>query len=192
MDQADAENPPGIGSDTTNQFWDDLISVREVSLLTKLSKDQVQLGLAQGRIRGKLLGKVWVVSRFSAMQYSNGSVLKHKAGAEPGTEKAKHGGQAVLRKYGPEYFQRLSVLGGEAMCRKYGTDFWKKIGKAGGEVLKQKYGPNHYFQMGKKSGESRRKGRQTEPEAENPNVVGRLRKPCAKNMGTTISRRSGK
>lgn len=36
-----------------------------------------------------------------------------KRGPEPGSQKAKHGGQAVREKYGPEFYSRIGKKGGE-------------------------------------------------------------------------------
>lgn len=170
-----------LPEDDWGQFWEDLVSLREAARITHLSKGQLLLRLQQGLIQGKLLSKVWVVSKSSAVQYVTSHKRKDKPGAEPGTEKARHGGQAILDRYGPAYFQHLSALGGAAMRQKYGADFYQRIGKAGGEALKEKYGPDHFHQLGKKSGESKRKARQKAPGTEE-NSRGRQAVPLGEAM----------
>ena len=44
-----------------------------------------------------------------------------KRGPEPGSDKAKHGGQAVREKYGPEFYSRIGKKGGEAVKQKLGS-----------------------------------------------------------------------
>ncbi len=76
-----------------------------------------------------------------------------KRGPEPGSDKAKHGGQAVREKYGPEFYSRIGKKGGEAVKTKLGSAFYAEIGKKGGESTKRQQGPEFYSRIGKKGGE---------------------------------------
>jgi len=76
-----------------------------------------------------------------------------KRGPEPGSQKAKHGGQAVREKYGPEFYSRIGKKGGEAVKEKLGPAFYAEIGKKGGESTKRQQGPEFYSRIGKKGGE---------------------------------------
>jgi general stress protein YciG len=76
-----------------------------------------------------------------------------KRGPEPGSQKAKHGGQAVREKYGPEFYSRIGKKGGEAVKEKRGPAFYAEIGKKGGESTKRQQGPEFYSRIGKKGGE---------------------------------------
>ncbi len=77
----------------------------------------------------------------------------NKRGPEPGSEKARHGGQAVREKYGPEFYSRIGKKGGEAVKNKLGSGFYAEIGKKGGESTKRQQGPEFYSRIGKKGGE---------------------------------------
>jgi uncharacterized protein len=76
-----------------------------------------------------------------------------KRGPEPGSPKAKHGGQAVREKYGPEFYSKIGKKGGEAVKEKLGPSFYAEIGKKGGESTKRQQGPEFYSRIGKKGGE---------------------------------------
>src|SRR5262245_27391955 len=76
-----------------------------------------------------------------------------KRGPAPGSEKARHGGQAVREKYGPEFYSRIGKKGGEAVKQKHGPTFYAEIGKKGGESTKRQQGPEFYSRIGKKGGE---------------------------------------
>jgi general stress protein YciG len=76
-----------------------------------------------------------------------------KRGPQPGSEKAKHGGQAVREKYGPDFYSRIGKKGGEAVKEKHGPAFYAEIGKKGGETTKREHGPEFYSRIGKKGGE---------------------------------------
>jgi uncharacterized protein len=43
------------------------------------------------------------------------------------------GGDAVKKKYGPEFYKRIGRKGGEATKAVYGREFYESIGKKGGE-----------------------------------------------------------
>jgi general stress protein YciG len=76
-----------------------------------------------------------------------------KRGPQPGSEKAKHGGQAVREKYGPDFYSKIGKKGGEAVKEKHGPAFYAEIGKKGGETTKREHGPEFYSRIGKKGGE---------------------------------------
>ena len=40
-------------------------------------------------------------------------MANNKRGPQPGSQKAKHGGQAVREKYGPEFYSKIGKKGGE-------------------------------------------------------------------------------
>jgi len=40
-------------------------------------------------------------------------MANNKRGPEPGSQKAKRGGQAVREKYGPEFYSKIGKKGGE-------------------------------------------------------------------------------
>lgn len=143
------------------QFWDDLIPIKEACVITQLSDDAMLLRLHKQEILGRLVGMLWVVSRASSVENANTheDQPKHKPGAKPGSEEAKRGGQAILERYGREFYHHLGPLGGEAMRQKYGHDYYTRIGLLGGVATKEKYGPDHYHQIGKMNkGRRKRKG----------------------------------
>ena len=76
-----------------------------------------------------------------------------KRGPEPGSPKAKRGGQAVREKYGPEFYARIGKKGGEAVKKKHGPAFYAEIGKKGGESTKRQQGAEFYSRIGKMGGE---------------------------------------
>ncbi|OFX16966.1 MAG: hypothetical protein A2Z18_00485 [Armatimonadetes bacterium RBG_16_58_9] len=45
--------------------------------------------------------------------------------------------------------------GGEAVKRKYGPDFYREIGKKGGETVKQERSSEFYAEIGRRGGEMR-------------------------------------
>jgi general stress protein YciG len=81
------------------------------------------------------------------------SMANNKRGPEPGSPKAKHGGQAVRAKYGPEFYSRIGKKGGEKVKEKRGPQFYAEIGKKGGESTKRQQGSEFYSRIGKKGGE---------------------------------------
>jgi general stress protein YciG len=84
---------------------------------------------------------------------SNSIMPMKRRGPEPGSQNARHGGQAVREKYGPEFYSRIGKKGGEAVKAKRGSVFYAEIGKKGGESTKRTQGPEFYSQIGKKGGE---------------------------------------
>jgi general stress protein YciG len=68
------------------------------------------------------------------------SMANSKRGPEPGTQKAKRGGQAVREKYGQEFYSS-------------GLQFYAEIGNKGGESTKRQQGSEFYSRIGKKGGE---------------------------------------
>jgi len=81
------------------------------------------------------------------------SMANNKRGPEPGSQKAKHGGQAVREKYGAEFYSRIGKKGGETVKEKRGPQFYAEIGKKGGESTKRQQGSEFYSKIGKKGGE---------------------------------------
>src|SRR6266487_2034557 len=81
------------------------------------------------------------------------SMANNKRGPQPGSQKAKHGGQAVREKYGPEFYSKIGKMGGETVKEKRGPKFYAEIGKKGGESTKRKQGSEFYSKIGKKGGE---------------------------------------
>src|ERR1700688_4795187 len=76
-----------------------------------------------------------------------------KRGPEPGSQKAKRGGQAVREKYGLESYSKIGKKGGETVKEKRGPQFYAEIGKKGGESTKRQQGSEFYSKIGKKGGE---------------------------------------
>src|ERR1700730_14143214 len=83
-------------------------------------------------------------------------MANNKRGPEPGSQKAKRGGQAVRAKYGPEFYSKIGKKGGETVKEKRGPQFYAEIGKKGGESTKRQQGSEFYSKIGKKGGESGR------------------------------------
>lgn len=52
-------------------------------------------------------------------------------------EAGQKGGQATLRKYGSEFYERIGKKGGEATSKKYGSEFYEEIGHKGGQKVKR-------------------------------------------------------
>ena len=77
-----------------------------------------------------------------------------KRGPKPGTENAKHGGQAVAAKYaGSGYFERIGRIGGTINHAQRGSAWYAEIGKRGGETTRDRH-PGHYAAIGTKGGKS--------------------------------------
>ncbi|HEX6818127.1 MAG TPA: hypothetical protein VF120_07110 [Ktedonobacterales bacterium] len=94
-------------------------------------------------------------------QSKSGRVGK-KRGPKPGSEAAKHGGQAVRRKYGREFFARNGRKAGEVNKRERPPEYWASIGHRGGETTRERHGSEFYARIGRKGGLSRKK--RTPPE----------------------------
>ena len=77
--------------------------------------------------------------------------MTHKRGPVAGTEEARHGGQAVRAKYGPDFFARIGKKGGETMKQR-GPAYFAEIGRKGGESTKRTQGAAHYSRIGKAGG----------------------------------------
>jgi len=75
--------------------------------------------------------------------------VKKKRGPKPGTERAKHGGQALVRLYGRGHMAEMGRRGGEITHEKYGADYYGRIGGRGGRITSAKYGPEYYSRIGK-------------------------------------------
>ena len=55
----------------------------------------------------------------------------------------------------PRLAKEAGRKGGEAVKRKYGPDFYREIGKKGGETVKQERGSEFYAEIGRRGGEMR-------------------------------------
>ncbi len=55
----------------------------------------------------------------------------------------------------PQLAKEAGRKGGEAVKKKYGPNFYREIGKKGGETVKQERGSEFYAQIGRRGGETR-------------------------------------
>ena len=55
----------------------------------------------------------------------------------------------------PALAKEAGRKGGEAVKRKYGPQFYREIGKKGGETVKQERGSEFYAEIGRRGGEMR-------------------------------------
>ena len=88
-----------------------------------------------------------------------------KPGPEPGSPGARkiadaHRGSHEHDKEGgfasnPKLAREAGRKGGEAVKKKYGPNFYRQIGKKGGETVKQERGPEFYSEIGRRGGEMR-------------------------------------
>lgn len=88
-----------------------------------------------------------------------------KPGPEPGSEGARkiaeaHRGSHEHDREGgfaanPALAREAGRKGGEAVKRKYGPNFYRKIGKKGGETVKKERGSEFYAEIGRRGGEMR-------------------------------------
>jgi general stress protein YciG len=69
-------------------------------------------------------------------------------------EAGRKGGEAVKKKYGPEFYSKIGQIGGEAVAKARGPEFYSQIGKMGGETVKRAHGPEFYSDIGRKGGEA--------------------------------------
>lgn len=49
-------------------------------------------------------------------------------------EAGRKGGEAVKRKYGPEFYREIGKKGGDAVKQERGSEFYAEIGRRGGEM----------------------------------------------------------
>ena len=78
-----------------------------------------------------------------------------KRGPKPGTENARHGGQAVAAKYGPlGHYARIGKIGGESVRDSRPADYFAAIGQKGGLTTLARHGVEHYERAGAKGGKS--------------------------------------
>jgi general stress protein YciG len=75
--------------------------------------------------------------------------VRRKPGPTPGTEAAKHGGQAAAAKHGKEFYRQIGKKGGSRVRDTLGSGYYSRIGRVGGEASRQKYGRDHYARIGK-------------------------------------------
>lgn len=86
-------------------------------------------------------------------------------GPKPGTENARHGGQAVAAKYGGSaYYRRIGRLGGIVTQGRQGTAWYAEIGQKGGETTRDRH-PGHYAAIGAKGGKSHHPARDRSDDA---------------------------
>ncbi|HEY8693190.1 MAG TPA: hypothetical protein VIR57_10660 [Chloroflexota bacterium] len=79
-------------------------------------------------------------------------MVDEKRGPHPGTPQARHGGEAVKRKYGAKFYAEIGRKGGEAVRQEKGPAFYTQIGKKGGEATKRSHGSEFYAEIGRKGG----------------------------------------
>ena len=60
-----------------------------------------------------------------------------KRGPEPGSEKAKRGGQAVREKYGADFYRQIGQKGGQSVKAQRGSTFYAEIGRKGGRRVRE-------------------------------------------------------
>src|SRR5215470_12554426 len=106
----------------------------------------------------------WANVEVRSLREAGLSMANNKRGPEPGSQKAKHGGQAVREKYGPEFYSKIGKKGGETVKEKRGPKFYAEIGKKGGESTKRQQGSEFYSRIGKKGGERGRTNPPTDKE----------------------------
>jgi general stress protein YciG len=72
-------------------------------------------------------------------------------------EAGQKGGEAVKKKYGPEFYKKIGQKGGQATKATHGHDFYEAIGKIGGkiggEATRSRYGPAFYEGIGHQGGQ---------------------------------------
>jgi uncharacterized protein len=72
-------------------------------------------------------------------------------------EAGQKGGEAVKKRYGPEFYERIGRKGGLATKLAHGHEFYEQIGKKGGkkggEATRDRYGPDFYERIGQKGGQ---------------------------------------
>lgn len=96
------------------------------------------------------------------------------------SEAGRKGGEAVLRKYGADFYAKIGGKGGErggaARKRSLGHDGYVALGQKGGEAVVKRYGPEHMARIGRRGGErggaSRVAQSRAAAEAESPSSPG--------------------
>jgi general stress protein YciG len=78
------------------------------------------------------------------------------------------GGQAVLERYGEQFFSAIGARGGLTVAHERGPEYLQQIGAKGGAATRQKYGPEHYAAIGRKGGQAGRGRKRTRPSADQP------------------------
>jgi general stress protein YciG len=72
-------------------------------------------------------------------------------------EAGQKGGEAVKKKYGPEFYKMIGQKGGQATREAHGHAFYEAIGKMGGkkggEATRDRYGPSFYEVIGHRGGQ---------------------------------------
>jgi general stress protein YciG len=79
-------------------------------------------------------------------------LMGKRRGPVPGTERARHGGDAVHEKYGAEFYSRIGKKGGMAVKEQRGSAFYSEIGHKGGAATAARHGREFYRRIGKQGG----------------------------------------
>ena len=75
------------------------------------------------------------------------------------TGRASTGSRGSAASDGGMSVREAGRKGGEAVKKKYGPEFYSDIGRKGGEAVRSKHGAEYYSQIGKKGGASNTRGR---------------------------------
>lgn len=81
-----------------------------------------------------------------------------RRGPRRGSAEARRGGDAVIAKYGRDFFVKIGSKGGMTVARTLGADFYAAIGKKGGSETSRKHGAAFYAEIGRKGGLANRRG----------------------------------
>lgn len=90
---------------------------------------------------------------YQKLGHLGGQAVKKKYGPEFYSQIGKKGGDTVKAKYGKGFYHNIGEKGGEARKEQLGHVGYQELGHIGGEIVKGKYGAGFYSQIGKKGGE---------------------------------------
>lgn len=79
-----------------------------------------------------------------------------KRGAQAGSDEARRGGQAVLERYGVDFYRTIGRKGGTKVRGERGLGFYREMGKRGGAATSRQMGPDFYSRIGKKGAQARK------------------------------------